>query len=98
MENLVAHSQAVADAYRAASFGDPSKTLITAEQVAEILLLETRTVRVNSSKYPDFPKPIKIGATDKGAKHAHSRWLLSEVLAYLERRTAARQEPQKIAA
>lgn len=96
MEKLLEHAQSVADAYRAAAIGDPAKLLITADQIGDILSLEPRTVRVKAVKDPDFPKPIKIGATDKGAKHAPSRWLLSEVLDYLERCKAAR--PQKIAA
>ena len=92
MESRAAHSIAVTAGYG----GDASQTLVTAEQVGDILLLKPRTVPAKSARDPDFPQPIKIGATDKGAKHAPSRWLLSEVLAYLERLKAARDQPKVV--
>ena len=71
-------------------------SLLTAGQIGELTGWKPNTVYNKPRLDPTFPRPIKLQEHAKGARHAGSRWLKSEVLWWLEQRKAARDQPKVV--
>lgn len=67
----------------------------TAADVGKFLRWTPNTVYNRPRIDPSFPRPLKLQEHAKGARHAGSRWLKSEILRWLDERMQKRSKGQE---